>query len=183
MEPSGRNRGNRWQIAKARSRRSKPRAVAVGCDQLPESFHGKEGVDGSSPSEGSAKAPHTAAFRFGSICRSSNVGQVWSPVWSLQVENARCGTATAAASTGGPRWLCPYGRPRRRRTMATQSCDDRLCDGRRRSQHGPAGAADSRRGRIRGTSVPRAPSGRAGLLWLVVAARGARPRQGASAAA
>ena len=29
----------------------------MGCDQLRETFHGKEGVDGSSPSEGSAKAP------------------------------------------------------------------------------------------------------------------------------
>jgi hypothetical protein len=27
---------------------------AVGCDRLPEAFHGKEGVDGSSPSEESA---------------------------------------------------------------------------------------------------------------------------------
>jgi hypothetical protein len=26
--------------------------VAMGCGRLPESFHGKEGVDGSSPSEG-----------------------------------------------------------------------------------------------------------------------------------
>jgi hypothetical protein len=24
----------------------------MGCDRLPEKFHGKEGVDGSSPSEG-----------------------------------------------------------------------------------------------------------------------------------
>jgi hypothetical protein len=31
---------------------------------LPEKFHGKEGVDGSSPSEGSAKAPHVGAFSF-----------------------------------------------------------------------------------------------------------------------
>jgi hypothetical protein len=29
---------------------------------LPETFHGKEGVDGSSPSEGSAKAPQSGAF-------------------------------------------------------------------------------------------------------------------------
>src|SRR5207249_6338225 len=32
------------------------------CDRLPETFHGKEGVDASSPSEGSAKAPHVRAF-------------------------------------------------------------------------------------------------------------------------
>jgi hypothetical protein len=47
---------------------------------------GKEGVDGSSPSGGSAKAPHNGPFCFGSICRFSNVGQVWSPLWSLQVK-------------------------------------------------------------------------------------------------
>jgi hypothetical protein len=29
----------------------------VGCDRLPEPFHGKEGVDGSSPSEGFHKVP------------------------------------------------------------------------------------------------------------------------------
>jgi hypothetical protein len=33
------------------------KTVAAACDQLPFGFHGKEGVDGSSPSEGSAKAP------------------------------------------------------------------------------------------------------------------------------
>jgi hypothetical protein len=60
----------------------------------------RRGVDGSSPSEGSAKAQHTGLFRFGSICRSSNVGQVWSPLWSLQVENARGGAVVAAASRG-----------------------------------------------------------------------------------
>jgi hypothetical protein len=34
---------------------------------------GKEGVDGSSPSEGSAKAPHVGAFAFRSTCRVSSV--------------------------------------------------------------------------------------------------------------
>jgi hypothetical protein len=54
---------------------------------LRREFHGKEGVDGSSPSEGSAKAQRNGVFCFGSTCRCSNVGQVWSPLWSLQVEN------------------------------------------------------------------------------------------------
>ena len=35
--------------------------------------NGKEGVDGSSPSEGSAKVPHVAAFLFRATCFSSNV--------------------------------------------------------------------------------------------------------------
>src|SRR5206468_9341848 len=34
----------------------------------PQNLHGKEGVDGSSPSEGSAKAPHVGAFSFRTTC-------------------------------------------------------------------------------------------------------------------
>jgi hypothetical protein len=55
MEPSG---CNRWQpVANGtpQKRLRQAKTVAVGCNQLPESFHGKEGVDGSSPSEGSSK--------------------------------------------------------------------------------------------------------------------------------
>jgi hypothetical protein len=54
--------GNRWQMERPRKRLKKAKAVAVGCDQLPEAFHGKEGVSGSSPEEGSAKAPHVGLF-------------------------------------------------------------------------------------------------------------------------
>jgi hypothetical protein len=48
----------------ARKRRKQAKTVAVGCDRLPSEVHGKEGVDGSSPSEGSAKAlrSHGAAI-------------------------------------------------------------------------------------------------------------------------
>jgi hypothetical protein len=52
------------------------------------SLDGKEGVDGSSPSEGSAKTPHVGAFVFTSTCRFSRVRWVWSRLWSFQVENA-----------------------------------------------------------------------------------------------
>ena len=41
--------------------------------QLVEHLHGKEGVDGSSPSEGSAKAPEIGAFAFRPTCSASNV--------------------------------------------------------------------------------------------------------------
>ena len=62
MKPSG---CNQWQLL-AKRRRSKPqkqaKSVALGCHRLPANFHGKEGVDGSSPSEGSAKAQHTELF-------------------------------------------------------------------------------------------------------------------------
>jgi hypothetical protein len=48
----------------------------------------KEGVDGSSPSEGSVKAPHVGAFVFRSTCRFSRVRWVWSRSWSFRVGNA-----------------------------------------------------------------------------------------------
>src|SRR5919198_1504948 len=44
--------GNRWQMRRRRKRPKEAKTVAVGCDQLPPGPHGKEGVDGSSPSEG-----------------------------------------------------------------------------------------------------------------------------------
>ena len=43
---------NRSQIARGRNRRNQAKTVAVRCDQLRKEAHGKEGVDGSSPSEG-----------------------------------------------------------------------------------------------------------------------------------
>ena len=42
----------RSQIARRRQARNQAETVAVGCEPLPATFHGKEGVDGSSPSEG-----------------------------------------------------------------------------------------------------------------------------------
>src|SRR6266508_5678110 len=63
MEQSGRNR---WQLVAtgdARKRLQQAKTVATGCDQLPIGAHGKEGVDGSSPSEGSAKATLTGSER------------------------------------------------------------------------------------------------------------------------
>ena len=54
--------GNRWQIRRARKWLKQAETVAAGCDQLPGGPDGKEGVDGSSPSEGSAKSPHSGGF-------------------------------------------------------------------------------------------------------------------------
>jgi len=48
--------GNRSQMTAARNRYKQAKTVAVGCDWLPKGAHGKEGVDGSSPSEGFEKA-------------------------------------------------------------------------------------------------------------------------------
>jgi len=64
MEPSGRNR---WQpVANGHEGETADHAktVATGCDQLPWDLDGKEGVDGWSPSEGSAKALQVSAFAF-----------------------------------------------------------------------------------------------------------------------
>jgi hypothetical protein len=66
MEPSGRN----WSQPVAKAPASEPakraKSVAIGCHRLPIGSHGKEGVDGSSPSEGSAKAAQSRFF-----CRSN----------------------------------------------------------------------------------------------------------------
>src|SRR6266851_4575859 len=48
-------RGNQRQIDRPPIPQKQAESVAAGCHRLPEKFHGKEGVDGSSPSEGFAK--------------------------------------------------------------------------------------------------------------------------------
>src|SRR5436190_11382724 len=86
------------------------KSFATGCHRLPETFHGKEGVDGSSPSEGSAKAPHVGAFLFRSTCRDCSVRWVWSRLWSFHVSDhapsrglrrARCARLRRPAKSGG----------------------------------------------------------------------------------
>jgi hypothetical protein len=79
--------GNRRQIEESPRAQKQAKTVATGCHPLPEKFHGKEGVSGSSPGEGSEKAPEIGAFSFRSTCSDSNVRWVWSPGWSLQVEH------------------------------------------------------------------------------------------------
>jgi hypothetical protein len=56
--------GNQQQIASGPEAQEQAKTVAVGCDQLPE--NGKEGVDGSSPSEGS-KIPAKRGFLLSSL--------------------------------------------------------------------------------------------------------------------
>jgi hypothetical protein len=50
------------QIAERRKRQEQAKSVAMGCHQLPETFHGKEGVSGSSPEEGSSQGAGNGAF-------------------------------------------------------------------------------------------------------------------------
>lgn len=47
--------GNRWQMETPRKRHKRAETVATSCYQLPRGLDGKEGVDGSSPSEGLKK--------------------------------------------------------------------------------------------------------------------------------
>jgi hypothetical protein len=42
--PAGATGGKPWQMQRRRNRRNQVQTVAVGCDQLRESFHGKQGV-------------------------------------------------------------------------------------------------------------------------------------------
>jgi hypothetical protein len=85
MEPRG---CNRWQSAASHAVARTAeigKTVATGCHPFPEKFHVREGVDGSSPSEGSAKAPHDATFCF---VRSFYRGKVmlgWSRFWSILI--------------------------------------------------------------------------------------------------
>jgi hypothetical protein len=94
--------GNGWQTGWSRNGSDSGKTVAAGCDPLRPKLHGKEGVDGSSPSEGSAKAPQSGASSFRCTCMVHNVRWVWSPSWSLQVEKSLCRepkTATLGATT------------------------------------------------------------------------------------
>jgi hypothetical protein len=63
MEPSGRNRWQPVANAQADKRLERAESVAAGCHRLPATLHGKEGVDGSSPSEGFTEVPANAAFQ------------------------------------------------------------------------------------------------------------------------
>ena len=59
---------------RARRNRSNRRDWRLGATpRNPLPGHGKEGVDGSSPSEGSAKAPQIGVFLFGSACAKPSV--------------------------------------------------------------------------------------------------------------
>src|SRR6266516_7196344 len=59
--PVGATGGNQRQIARANEPEKQAKTLAVGCDRLPRD--GKEGVDGSSPSEGFRKFLLISSFR------------------------------------------------------------------------------------------------------------------------
>ena len=79
-------------------------AVTRACPWFPfPDLDGKEGVDGSSPSEGSAKTPHVGAFSFRSICSASIVRWVWSRLWSFRVGDRRSQRRRRCAVIGSVR--------------------------------------------------------------------------------
>jgi hypothetical protein len=63
MEPVVAISGNRSQTEWPRKPPKQAQTAAVNCHRLRAPFHGKEGVDGSSPSEGFAEMPATVRFR------------------------------------------------------------------------------------------------------------------------
>src|SRR5919201_5466604 len=79
--------GNQWQIESPRKRQKQAETVAVGCDRLPIGAHGKEGVSGSSPEEGSGKDPQTRLC-FRADLRNHHRAVGMEPLWSLQAANA-----------------------------------------------------------------------------------------------
>ena len=56
--------GNQGQIGRPLKPQKQAKSVATGCHRLPEKFHGKEGVSGSSPEEGFQKTPEVGGFLF-----------------------------------------------------------------------------------------------------------------------
>jgi hypothetical protein len=69
--------GNQWQTGLAPKARKQAESVAVGCDRLPEKFHGKEGVDGSSPSEGSEKLLQMPTLSRFTVAATGDEGRTW----------------------------------------------------------------------------------------------------------
>jgi hypothetical protein len=61
MEHSGRNQGNRWQMLRLVDRGNEPKPLRR-LRLVAATQNGKEGVSGSSPEEGSAKAAEILAF-------------------------------------------------------------------------------------------------------------------------
>jgi hypothetical protein len=79
--------GNRWQMECQQKPRNQAKTVAVDCDRLPEMFHGKEGVGGSSPPEGSAKVPQIGRFSVAGTCTSSSLQWLWSRLRSFHQQH------------------------------------------------------------------------------------------------
>ena len=103
MEPSGRNRWQPVTNAPASDPRKQAKSVAVGCNRLPLGSHGKEGVDGSSPSEGLAGSRMVLELR---ERRSWGSGSD-APLWKRCGNRARGGSAMAPHARTSSDNCCP----------------------------------------------------------------------------
>ena len=89
--------------------------------QLVEHLHGKEGVAGSSPAEGFARAPVVGGFLFRATCSLSRVRRVWSRPWSVQFRGLYSGVNIGNASQRFPPWSATSVHEQRRwRTHSTR---------------------------------------------------------------
>jgi hypothetical protein len=113
-------RRERFSVLKPRNRLNKPNLFATRCHRLPTKSHGKEGVDGSSPSEGS-KRPAKWPIRV--VCAESQVRK-----GSLSGAECPCLRRVCAQTRRRSPVLCRQGRtggrtPTRENSVR-RSCDD-----------------------------------------------------------
>src|SRR5689334_15130791 len=92
-------RRNQSQIGHAQKQPKQAETVATGCDRLPIGAHGKEGVDGSSPSEGFAKAPLTGIFRSGRLALRRTCGGHGAVYGAFASRTPLLPSATCSSST------------------------------------------------------------------------------------
>jgi hypothetical protein len=95
--------GNPSQMRHRRDPQNQAKTVAVGCDRLLRRAHGKEGVSGSSPEEGSAKAPHGGLF----VAVGLRSTQTWKVGFATPAGIQAAGDTHGAANVRGDALLLP----------------------------------------------------------------------------
>lgn len=83
--PADATNSNPSQMHGASERLYEAKSVATSCHQLRRALHGKEGVSGSSPEEGSAKPPQRGNFWARSRLPPIQLEGVWSTFWNTQI--------------------------------------------------------------------------------------------------
>jgi hypothetical protein len=85
MEPVVATGRNPLQIARAQKARTQAKTVAARWDHLPRRAHGKEGVDGLSPSAGFSEWPAKRGLFFLTARRVLVLGRPWKASWKIQL--------------------------------------------------------------------------------------------------
>jgi hypothetical protein len=70
---AGATGSNPWQMRTLQKRRKQAKTAAAGCHWLRPNLDGKEGVDGSSPSEGFTKGQQMAFFAAGAVYANRSI--------------------------------------------------------------------------------------------------------------